>query len=82
MLTAKQNMLEVIKGGNPDRFCNQFEAVQILFQPSCFPQSKCIPACYIFPLCCTTVPFFTISDKFRDLFRLCNSLLFFRMDIL
>ena len=33
MLTAKQNMLEVIKGGNPDRFCNQFEAIQLLFHP-------------------------------------------------
>ena len=27
MLTPKQNMLEVIKGGNPDRFVNQYEAV-------------------------------------------------------
>ena len=31
MLTPKQNMLEVIKGGNPDRFVNQYEAVQLLF---------------------------------------------------
>ena len=29
MLTPKQNMLEVIKGGNPDRFVNQYEAVQL-----------------------------------------------------
>ena len=33
MLTPKQNMREVIRGGNPDRFVNQFEAVQILFHP-------------------------------------------------
>jgi len=33
MLTAKQNMQEVIRGGKPERFVNQFEAVQILFHP-------------------------------------------------
>lgn len=33
MLTAKQNMREVIKGGNPERFVNQFEAVQLGFHP-------------------------------------------------
>ena len=33
MLTAKQNMREVIRGGNPDRFVNQYEAVQLLFHP-------------------------------------------------
>ena len=33
MLTAKQNMLEAIKGGNPDRFVNQFEAIYFLFHP-------------------------------------------------
>ena len=36
MLTAKQNMLEVIRGGKPDRFVNQFEAIQILFHPFLF----------------------------------------------
>ena len=36
MLTPKQNMLEVIKGGNPDRFVNQYEAVQLLFHPFMF----------------------------------------------
>ena len=30
MLTPKQNMLEVIKGGNPDRFVNQYEGLQSL----------------------------------------------------
>ena len=28
MLTKRQNMLETIKGGNPDRFVNQFEALE------------------------------------------------------
>lgn len=33
MLTAKQNMQEVIRGGKPERFVNQFEAIQLLFHP-------------------------------------------------
>lgn len=34
MLTAKQNMIECMKeGGHPDRFVNQFEAIQLLFHP-------------------------------------------------
>ncbi len=33
MLTAKENMREVIRGGNPDRFVNQYEAVQLMFSP-------------------------------------------------
>ena len=33
MLTPKQNMKEVIKGGNPDRFVNQYEAIQLMFHP-------------------------------------------------
>lgn len=33
MLTAKQNMIECMKGGNPDRFVNQYEAVHLLFDP-------------------------------------------------
>lgn len=36
MLTPKQNMLEVIRGGNPDRFVNQYEAIQLLFHPFMF----------------------------------------------
>ncbi|MDO5409462.1 MAG: uroporphyrinogen decarboxylase family protein [Lachnospiraceae bacterium] len=36
MLTPKQNMIECIKGGNPDRFVNQYEAVQLLFHPFMF----------------------------------------------
>jgi len=34
MLTPKQNMLEAIKGGNPERFTNQYEAVYLLFSPN------------------------------------------------
>lgn len=30
MLTKKQNLLETIKGGNPDRFVNQYEAFHIV----------------------------------------------------
>ena len=33
MLNAKENMLEVIRGGNPVRFANQYEAVNLLFTP-------------------------------------------------
>ena len=33
MLTAKQNMQETIRGGNPDRFVNQYEAINLLFHP-------------------------------------------------
>ena len=33
MLTAKENMREVIRGGNPDRYVNQFEAIQLMFHP-------------------------------------------------
>ena len=31
MLTARENMLEVIKGGNPDRVVNQYEALSLTF---------------------------------------------------
>ena len=33
MLNAKQNMREVIRGGKPERFVNQFEAISLLFHP-------------------------------------------------
>ncbi len=33
MLTKRQNLLETIHGGNPDRFVNQYEAFQMLFNP-------------------------------------------------
>ena len=33
MLTAKENMRQVILGGNPDRLVNQYEAIQLLFHP-------------------------------------------------
>ncbi|MCL2125575.1 MAG: uroporphyrinogen decarboxylase, partial [Oscillospiraceae bacterium] len=31
MLTKRQNMLETIRGGNPDRFVNQFEAIDFIW---------------------------------------------------
>ena len=31
MLTKRQNLLETIRGGNPDRFVNQFDAFALLF---------------------------------------------------
>ncbi len=52
MLTAKENMIEVIKGGNPDRVVNQFEALSLLFHPFMFrspllpkgiPVEQCVP---------------------------------------
>ncbi|MDR0489777.1 MAG: uroporphyrinogen decarboxylase [Oscillospiraceae bacterium] len=33
MLTAKENMREVVRGGKPDRFVNQYEAVYLMFHP-------------------------------------------------
>ena len=33
MLTAKENLREVVRGGKPDRFVNQYEAIQLLFNP-------------------------------------------------
>ncbi len=34
MLTIRQNFMETIKGGNPDRFVNQYEPFQMVFAPS------------------------------------------------
>ena len=33
MLTAKENMRQVILGGKPDRLVNQYEAIQLLSHP-------------------------------------------------
>lgn len=33
MLTKKQNLIETMKGGSPDRFVNQYEAFYISFHP-------------------------------------------------
>lgn len=33
MLTAKQNMIETIRGGNLERFVNQYEAIKLMFHP-------------------------------------------------
>jgi len=43
MLTAKQNMQEVIRGGNPERFVNQYEAVQLMFHPFIFHSNFLVP---------------------------------------
>ena len=31
LLTKRQNMLETIRGGTPDRFVNQFEALEFIW---------------------------------------------------
>ncbi len=33
MLTAKQNLIETIRGGKPERFVNQYEAITLMFHP-------------------------------------------------
>lgn len=33
MLNARENMDAVIKGGNPERFANNYEAIQLMFHP-------------------------------------------------
>ena len=33
MLTAKQNLQEVIRGGNPERYVNQYEAITLMMHP-------------------------------------------------
>ena len=43
MLTARQNMDEVIRGGKPDRFVNQYEAIQILFHPAMMTSPRPMP---------------------------------------
>ena len=32
MLTKRENLLETIKGGNPDRFVNQYEFMDIIME--------------------------------------------------
>jgi len=34
MLTKKQNLLETIRGGNPDRFVNQYEYLGLVYDPT------------------------------------------------
>ena len=36
MLTPKQNLQEVLRGGNPERFVNQYEAIYLMFHPYIF----------------------------------------------
>ncbi len=33
MLNARENMIQVLEGGTPDRFVNQYEALSLLFHP-------------------------------------------------
>lgn len=33
MLTKKQNLLETIRGGNPDRYVNGYEALGLILDP-------------------------------------------------
>lgn len=33
MLTIRQNLMETIRGGSPDRFVNQYEAFEMMFNP-------------------------------------------------
>jgi len=41
MLTPRQNFMEVMKGGNPERFVNQFEFYTMAFTPGAFgPQAE------------------------------------------
>lgn len=32
MLTKRQNLLEIIRGGHPDRFVNQYEFMHIIYR--------------------------------------------------
>ena len=36
MLTPRQNFLEAVKGGNPERFANQYEALRLCMHPQYF----------------------------------------------
>ena len=40
MLTPKQNMREAVRGGNPDRFVNQYEAVYIMMHPGAVARKR------------------------------------------
>ena len=41
MLTRKQNLIETIRGGKPDRFVNQYEYIKLLFDPITLHYSGC-----------------------------------------
>ena len=42
MLTARENMIETIEGGKPDRIVNQYEGIALLFHPFLF-RSPLVP---------------------------------------
>ena len=41
MLTKKQNLLETIRGGHPDRYVNQYEAIAMVYGPRIQPEILC-----------------------------------------
>ena len=43
MLTARQNFYEAAKGGNPDRFANQYEAIHLLMHPGYLHSASPMP---------------------------------------
>ncbi len=45
MLTQRQNMLETIRGGNPDRFVKQYEALEFVMNTPYNMQYPMMPAC-------------------------------------
>ena len=42
MLTARENLIETIEGGKPDRIVNQYEGIALLFHPFLF-RSPMVP---------------------------------------
>ena len=44
MLTKRQNMLEVVRGGNPDRLVKQYEALQFVMETPYAMQYPLMPA--------------------------------------
>lgn len=43
MLTKRQNLLETIRGGNPDRLVNQFEALGMIMGDPVQPRPDLCP---------------------------------------
>ena len=41
MLTKRQNMMEVIRGGNPDRFVKQYEGLTFVLNTPYQPEGEC-----------------------------------------
>ena len=43
MLTKRQNLMETIKGGKPDRFVKQYEFMNMIFEAGFFRRSIPLP---------------------------------------